>query len=115
MPESINSKRYKSMLIARHPTVKMQSNVKFLHRLPGGMLEYETGKYVDAVVSHTSYTSLKSALQRPGKHVIFIHSGTTRVEDDGSYSAIAYEPEKRLAVLYRDANLSPIHYNGFQG
>ncbi len=68
------------------------------------MLEYETVKDVDCVVSHTSYTSLKLALDRPGKHFLFVHCGTTRVEDDESYSALAHTPEKRLAVLYREAN-----------
>lgn len=95
----------------------VQSEIRYLLRMPGGMLEYETTSPVDAVVAHNSYSSLRRALARPGKNIVFIHFGDTRIEDDDSYTCITHCPKKarRLLVLYRDTDISPLLYNGFQG
>jgi hypothetical protein len=91
----------------------MNSSVKYLHRLPGGMLAYETSEISDATVSHTSYASLYAALHRPGMQIVFIHQRNDRIKDEDSYTTtFECRKEGRLAVLYRE---TPFPYASFQG
>jgi hypothetical protein len=62
-----------------------RSDVKFMCRLPGGMLAYETIDSVDMVVTHDSYLSLKHSLARHGMHILFIHQADAVIEDQESY------------------------------
>ena len=95
------------------------TEVKFLTRLPGGMLEYETTRIVDAEVEHDSYPSLRQSLHRPGRTIGFIHYGATEITDEESYySCIISDtpPHRRLLVLYRIDGVEfpppppPLHY-----
>ena len=92
-----------------------RSDVKFMCRLPGGMLAYETIDSVDMVVTHDSYLSLKRSLARHGMHILFIHQANAVIEDQESYSQIREFSKRRMLVLYRRADTPPFLYNGFQG
>ncbi len=98
------------------------TEVKFLTRLPGGMLEYETTRTVDTEVEHDSYPSLLQSLHRPERTIVFIHHGSTRITDEESYYSCVFSnapPHRRLTVLYRVDGVEspppppPFHYDDY--
>jgi hypothetical protein len=99
---------------ARIMSEPLVNEVRFLFRTAGGMLEYETWKSFDMLATHDSYSTLRLALNRPGKVIsLILHDGTP-IKDDESHLGIILRPHKRLLVVYHDFDVSPVSYTGFQ-
>ena len=79
------------------PSGEMHSQIKFMTRRDGCMPEYETGRYADLEVEHSSYCDLWSKLRRPDWVVICICQGNLYITE-ASYSQL--EKGKRIIVLY---------------
>jgi hypothetical protein len=94
--------------------VTFTNEVKFLVRMDGGALQYETIDFVDMTIVHDSYSALRSALVRHGKAIMRILHANIPIRDEDSRLGISLYPTTRMLVEYRDS-VSPILYNGFQG
>jgi hypothetical protein len=91
----------------------MRSEVRFLFRVPTGMVAYETNNRFDLVCEHHGYASLRCAVTRPGMHILHIIQRGLEIKNVQSYEQI--DENRALSVLYRRTNVSPLTYNGFQG
>ena len=91
----------------------MQTNVKYLFHAIGHFPANETINPVDATISHASYSDLRTQLRRDGRALLCVYQGGLSVTSDKTYSQL--DESRTIIALYRDASISPLLYNGFQG
>ena len=91
----------------------MISDIKYAHRAYGSMPMYETQLNADTVLDHCSFQELWHGLQREGKVLLCISQRTLDVCDEQTYQKLT--ASQRVLALYKDVDISPTDYNGFQG
>jgi hypothetical protein len=87
--------------------------VRFLSRPPGEMPEYETTLAFDKEVESRSFKELREKLHRPGKSLLNITQRDLDIEDETAYNKL--KPNTKILAHYRESNISPLVFNGFQG
>jgi hypothetical protein len=81
------------------PEKKETLKVKFMHRLYGGPVEYETDLWADREIKQTCFRELWYKVQRRGWTVLSIHQGLVDLTDEGSYHRL--DKDRVVGVLYR--------------
>ena len=73
----------------------------------------ETGNPSDLTVTHNSYAELCRAIARERKRVVVVLQGELTVSSEIFYSQLV--DWLTIIVLYRNLDVSPAEYGGFQG
>jgi hypothetical protein len=87
--------------------------VKFFSRPPGRMPEYETTLEFDKEVESGSFKELREKLHRPGKSLLNITQRNLDIKDEATYNKL--KSNTKILAHYRESNIPPLVFNGFQG
>ncbi len=87
--------------------------VRFLSRPPGEGPQYETTLAFDKEVESRSFKELREKLHRPGKSLLNIAQREEEIKNEATYNKL--KPNSKILALYREEDISPLVFNGFQG